>query len=150
MNASAQDLSNSLTRKIANVAVMFRAEFPVSVPDLSPWLTDDITRQQIQHSSIDLSFVSRQTSNLLNCRCVFLQILFSDVLLEPTCRFIGIEASGHDQQGKCWTFSTVTNWQFEGRHVPEDPNQKKRFIHLLRQILTLFNYPTALSRSILD
>lgn len=150
MNASAQALSISLTRKIANVAVMFKAEFPSVVPDLSPWLTDDITRQQMKPSSIDLSFALPHKAELLNCRCILLQILFSDALLEPTCRFIGIEASGHDHQGQCWTFSTEVDWQFEGRKIPQNQNQRKRFTHLLQQILTLFSYPTALSQSILD
>ena len=150
MNASAQALSISLTRKIANVAVMFRAEFPSAVPDLSPWLTDDITRQQMKPSSIDLSFAASQTSSLLNCRCILLQIIFSDALLEPTCRLIGIEASGHDHQGQCWKFSTTADWQFEGRKLPQDSHQEKRFVSMLRQILTLFNYPTAISKSILD
>ena len=89
MNASSQALSISLRRKIANVAVMCRAEFPSATPDLSPWLTDDITRQQMNPSSIDLSFTG---SNLLNCRRVLLQIVFSDALLKPTCRRTGINA----------------------------------------------------------
>lgn len=148
MNASTQALSISLTRKIANVAVMFRAEFPSAVPDLSPWLTDDITQQQMKPSSIDLSFASQQASDLLNCRCILIQILFSDALLEPTCRLIGIDASGYDHQGQCWTLSAGADWQFDGRKIPQDHYQQKRFVHLLEQILTLFNYPTALSRSV--
>ena len=150
MNASAQALSIRLTRKIANVAVMVRAEFPSAIPDLSPWLTDDITRQQMRPSSIDLSFASAQESDLLNCRCILLQILFSDTLLEPSCHLIGIEASGHDRQENCWTLSTTKDWQFKGSRVPKDHNRQQRFIHLLEQISTLFSYPTALSRSFLD
>ena len=150
MNASAQALSISLMRKIANVAVMFRAEFPSALPDLSPWLTDDITRQQMSPSSIDLSFAFPQGSNLLNCRCVLVEILFSDALLEPTCHLIGIKASGHDHQGQCWTLSIKTDWQFAGSKPPQDLHQRKRFTYLLQQILTLFNYPTALSKSILE
>ena len=150
MNASAQALSIRLTRKIANVAVMVRAEFPSAIPDLSPWLTEDITRQQLSPSSIDLSFASVRESDLLDCRCILLQILFSDTLLEPSCHLVGIEASGHDYQGKCWTFSTQTDWQFKGSRIPKDPDRQTRFIHLLKQILTLFSYPTALSQSFLD
>lgn len=147
MNASSQALSISLMRKIANVAVMFRAEFPSATPDLSPWLTDDITRQQMNPSSIDLSFTG---SNLLNCRCVLLQILFSDALLKPTCRLTGIKASGHDHQGQCWTFSTETDWQFAGIKPPQNLHQRKRFIYLLKQILTLFHYPMSPSQSMLE
>ncbi|MGD1857184.1 MAG: hypothetical protein ACFB2W_23365 [Leptolyngbyaceae cyanobacterium] len=150
MNASTQALSISLMRKIANVAVMVRAEFPSATPDLSPWLTDDITRQQMNPSSIDLSFTSRQESDLLNCRCVLLQVIFSDALLEPTCHLIGIEASGHDHQGQCWTFSTEADWQFAGSKPPQNLYQRKRFIYLLKKILALFNYPTALSQSVLE
>ncbi|MEM1239211.1 MAG: hypothetical protein AAGI45_05155 [Cyanobacteria bacterium P01_H01_bin.26] len=145
MNASSQALSINLTRKIANVAVMFRAEFPSAVPDLSPWLTDDITKQQIKPSSIDLSFAVPQDSDLLNCTCILLQILFSDALLEPTCHIVGIEASGHGYQGQCWTFSTKAGWQFEDSNRPQSHHQQ-RFVHLLQQILTLFSYPTALSQ----
>ncbi|MEM9482766.1 MAG: hypothetical protein AAGA83_03650 [Cyanobacteria bacterium P01_F01_bin.116] len=150
MNASAQALSISLTRKIANVAVMFRAEFPAAMPDLSPWLTDDFTQQHLKPTSIDLSFASLQTSDLLNCRCILLQILFSDALLEPTCRLVGIEASGHDHQGQCWSFSTEADWQFEGNRIPKNCAQQQRFVYLLQQILSLFNDPAALSQSILD
>ena len=145
MNASSQALSINLTRKIANVAVMFRAEFPSADPELSPWLTDDITKQQIQPSSIDLSFAVPQDSDLLNCTCILLQILFSDALLEPTCHIVGIEVSGHGHQGQCWTFSTKAGWQFEDINRPQSHHQQ-RFVHLLQQILTLFSYPTALSQ----
>lgn len=148
MNASAQAVSISLTHKIANAAVMFRAEFPSAVPDLNPWLVDDITQQPMQPSSIDLSFVSQNTSGLLNCRCILLQVLFSDELLKPNCQLIGIDASGYDQQGQCWKLSTDTNWRFDGRKIPKDDYQHKRFIHLLEQILTLFQYPAALPQPV--
>ncbi|MEM9804866.1 MAG: hypothetical protein AAF959_06265 [Cyanobacteria bacterium P01_D01_bin.56] len=151
MNASAQALSISLTRKIANAAVMFRAEFPSAVPDLSPWLTDDITQQQLKPESIDLSFTSPHLSGLLNCRCILLEILFSAPLFEPGCRLVGIAASGHDHQGQCWTLSsTKSDWQFAGVNVPQDLHQRERFVDLLRQIVNLFNYPKALSQSVLD
>ncbi|MEM7062559.1 MAG: hypothetical protein AAF572_05275 [Cyanobacteria bacterium P01_B01_bin.77] len=146
MNASSQAISIGLTRKIANVAVMFRAEFPSAIPDLSPWLTDDITKQQVKPSSIDLSFSLPYSADLLNCNCILLQILFSDMLLEPTCRLVGLEASGHNRQGQCWTFSTAADWQFAGTNPPQDENQQ-RFIRLLQQVFTLFSYPTALSQS---
>ncbi|MEM6256074.1 MAG: hypothetical protein AAF821_24440 [Cyanobacteria bacterium P01_D01_bin.156] len=151
MNASAQALSISLTRKIANVAVMFRAEFPSAIPDLSPWLTDDFSHQEMKPESIDLSFTSLKPSGLLDCRCILVQILFSEPLLQPGCRLVGIAASGHDHQGQCWNLSSAkSEWQFAGIHAPQDLHQRERFVHLLQQILNLFNYPTALSQSILD
>ena len=94
-----------------------------------------------------LFYVSSQTSMNASSQalCILLQILFSDALLEPTCHIVGIEASGHDYQGQCWTFSTEAGWQFEGNSGPQGRSQQ-RFVHLLQQILTLFSYPTALSQ----
>ncbi|MEO0869660.1 MAG: hypothetical protein AAFY17_14725, partial [Cyanobacteria bacterium J06642_11] len=101
--------------------------------------------------SIDLSFTSPQTSDLLNCRCILLQILFSDPLLEPGCRLVSIAVSGHDHQGQCWTLSSdKSDWQFAGVNVPQNLKQRERFVHLLKQILNLFHYPAALPQSILD
>ena len=143
MNASVQALSISLVSKIAHIPVIFQTEFPSAVVDFSPWLTDETTQQQFDPTSIDLGFSFPRWHPNLSCGCILLQIGFSEKLLAPTCRLVGIEATGHDYQGQHWGFSTLNDWQFEGGCLPCNSSQQQ-LIHIFSKIHTLFGYPAPL------
>ena len=139
MNASSQAITPELTSKIAHLAVLFRAEFPDSRVDLSPWLTDPKTQCQLDPYSIDLSFYLPRHNNVLACRCVLMQVHFSKDLLLPTCQLKAIRASGYHCTERQWQFSTA-DWAFEGIFIPEIEHQE-RFNCLINRIFKLFKHP---------
>ncbi|MEO0986525.1 MAG: hypothetical protein AAFY20_13360 [Cyanobacteria bacterium J06639_14] len=139
MNAVSQAITPDLTIKIANLAVLFRAEFPDVQIDLSPWLTDAKTQDQLNPYSIDLSFFLPEHGDILACQCVLMQVHFSDDLLQPTCRLSTIQVDGYNCTQRQWQFSTE-DWTFAGVSVPDNDHQK-RFKYLINRILELFQYP---------
>ena len=143
MNASVQALSVSLVSKIAHIPAIIQTEFPSAVVDFSPWITDESTQQRFDPNSIDLGFSFPRWHPDLNCSCILLQIGFSEKLLEPACRLVGVEATGHDNQGQYWRFSSLHNWQFEGDCLPCDVSQQQ-LKYIFGKIYTLFGYPAQL------
>lgn len=139
MNAISQAITPELSIKIAHLAVLFRAEFPDSQIDLSPWLTDSKTQSQLDPYSIDLSFYLPKGCSVLACHCVFMQAHFSEDLLQPTCRLNTIQAVGYRCTERQWQFSTE-DWTFVGLSIPENEHQE-RFKHLIHRILEFFQYP---------
>jgi hypothetical protein len=140
MNADSQAITLEITSKIAHLAVLFRAEFPQAEIDLQPWLTDACTQAQLDPHSIDLSFFFPQRRSELGCRCLLLQVHFSEALTSPTSQLLGIEANGFDSaRNQQWQFSTI-DLQFTGDSLPSC-DQQDRFIRLSRRILQLFKRP---------
>jgi hypothetical protein len=140
MNADSQAITLEITSKIAHLAVLFRAEFPPAGVDLQPWLTDSHTQGQLDPHSIDLSFFFPEHNLGLECRCLLMQVRFSEGLTSPTCQMLSVEASGFDSgRTQQWQFSTI-DWQFTGDSPPESHYQE-RFRHLTQRILRLFRCP---------
>ncbi|MEM0979735.1 MAG: hypothetical protein AAGH78_05605 [Cyanobacteria bacterium P01_H01_bin.58] len=139
MNAANQAITPELVSKIANLSVLFRAEFYNARVDLSPWLTDAETQRQADPHSIDLSFHFTKGRGGLVCNCVLMQVQFSEGLLQPTCKLVGVEAKGYDRTELRWDFSTASN-SFAGKCVP-DPEYQSRFRRLVRSIARLFESP---------
>lgn len=140
MNAVSQAITPELTSKIAHIAVLFRAEFPDSQIDLSPWLTDQKTQDQLDPYSIDLSFYLPPGNWLLACHCVFMQVHFSEALLLPTCQLSGILATGYKCTEPQWQFSTEDR-VFAGLSVPVWESQEQ-FKRVVDGITKLFEHLT--------
>jgi len=139
MNAASQAVTIELTSKIAQLAVLFRAEFADVMVDLNPWLTDTKTQQQLDPHSIDLSFHFPKRHVGLACRCILLQVQFSEGLLQPTCQLTCVEANGYQHGDPQWAFSTA-NGQFTGAYLPLEEYQQ-RLRNVISQIFRLFEYP---------
>lgn len=139
MNATSQAVTPELASKIAHLAVLFRAAFPDSQVDLSPWLTDAKTQSQLDPHSIDLSFYPPRRDGGLTCQCVFIQVHFSDNLLQSTCQLSMIKAHGYICTEQQWQFSTQ-DWAFTGLSTPKFEHQE-RFNRLIGQIFELFRHP---------
>ena len=140
MNAVSQAITPELASKIAHLVVLFRAEYPDSQTDLSPWLTDAKTQSQLDPYSIDLSFYLTHQRGGLACQCVFMQVRFSEDLLLPTSRLTVVQASGYICTRRQWQFSTE-DWMFRGLSVPTSEYQE-RFKHVINHIFEIFEYPS--------
>ena len=144
MNAAKQAQSIELISKIASLGVIFRTEFLQASPDFNPWLSDSKTQSTIDPNSIDISFSFPKQYCAFHRQCILIQIRFSEALLAPNCRIIGIEASGYNHQGKQWHFSTIGNWQFEGVNQPISFCQEK-LRRFAKQVFILFKSPIHLN-----
>lgn len=140
MNAAKQAKSIELLEKITNLGVIFRTEFSEANADFKPWLSDARTQNMADPNSIDISFSFPGEHSGFHCGCILIQVRFSKALLAPNCRMIGIEASGYNHQGKQWRFSTIGDWQFEGKNQPISFCQEK-FRRFARQVFILFKHP---------
>ena len=138
MNASTQAVSIGAMSKISSIPVLFRAEFPLAVVDMSPWTMDEQTQQQTDPNSLDFSFSFPQWHPFLNCGCVLLQVYFVNRLTERNNCFHGIKAFGYGCKGQYWQFSSVTNWQFGGESLPSEVCQQK-LMDIFYKIHTLFD-----------
>ncbi|MEM6839334.1 MAG: hypothetical protein AAF609_21130 [Cyanobacteria bacterium P01_C01_bin.120] len=78
----------------------------------------------------------------MTCRCILLQIRFSEGLLQPNCYLTHIEASAYDCTEPQWTFSTITD-TFMGLYQPSTEYQA-RFRQIMQQIFELFKHPNCL------
>jgi len=139
MNAASHAITVELTSKIAQLAVLFRAEFAEVMVDLNPWLTDAKTQQQLDPHSIDLSFFFPKHHIGLACNCILLKVRFSEGLLQPTCQLTHVEADGYQHVDPQWAFSTASN-QFTGNCVPIVEYQV-RLRNVIDQTFRLFEYP---------
>ncbi|MBE9215236.1 hypothetical protein IQ247_21650 [Plectonema cf. radiosum LEGE 06105] len=144
MNAAKQIKSIELLSKIATLEVIFKTEFTQGIADFNPWLSDTITEEITDPNSIDISFSFPGEDFGFNSRCILIQIRFSETLLAPNCRIIGIEALGYNHQRQQWRFSTIGDWQFEGVNQPISFCQEK-FRRFARQIFILFKHPIHLN-----
>ncbi|MEM1311409.1 MAG: hypothetical protein AAF827_22900 [Cyanobacteria bacterium P01_D01_bin.6] len=139
MNAASHAITVNLTSKIAQLAVLFRAEFADVRVDLNPWLTDTQTQRQLDPHSIDLSFFFSRKHCGLACNCIFLQVRFSEGLLQPTCHLTHIEANGYQNVEEQWAFSTASGY-FTGACTPIEEYQA-RLRNIMSKIFQLFEYP---------
>ena len=139
MNATSHAVTVELTSKIAQLAVLLRAEFVDVRVDLTPWLTDTKTQQQLDPHSIDLSFFFPKHHVGLACNCILLKVRFSEGLLQPTCKLTSVEADGYRHVEPQWIFSTESG-QFTGINVPLEEYQG-RLRNVIGQIFRLFEYP---------
>jgi len=139
MNAASHAITVDLTSKIAHLAVLIRATFVDVQVDLSPWLTDTKTQRQLDPHSIDLSFYFPKRHVGMECRCILLQVGFSEGLLQPYCQLTHIEANGYDHTDLQWMFSTRKG-RFSGP-CPPNPKYQTRFQEMVNQIFQLFGQP---------
>ena len=144
MNAAKQAQSIELISKIASLGVIFRVEFIQAIPDFNPWLSDPKTQSMTDPNSIDISFSLPEQHSAFYRQCILIQVRFSEALLAPNCRIIGIEATGYKRQGKQWGFSTIGDWQFEGVNQPISFYQEK-FRRFSKQVFILFKDPIHLN-----
>ncbi|MEM6592786.1 MAG: hypothetical protein AAGF66_13010 [Cyanobacteria bacterium P01_H01_bin.119] len=148
MNASSQAITPELASKIAYLAVLFRTAFPGSTVDLTPWLSDAETQCQLESCSIDLSFYLPQKVELLACRCILMQVHFSEDLLAANCQIETVQAYGYSGQiypEEQWQFST-TDWAFAGPSLPRGEHQE-RFKSLVNSIFRLFEHTNQVNTS---
>lgn len=144
MNAAKQTKSIELISKIASLEVIFKTEFDKAIADFSPWLSDTKTQNMVDPNSIDIGFSFPGQHCGLYSRCILIQVCFSEALLTPNCRIIGITASGHNHQSEQWRFSTIGDWEFEGVNQPVSFCQEK-FRRFCRQVFILFKHPIHLN-----
>ncbi|MEM6352406.1 MAG: hypothetical protein AAF766_16745 [Cyanobacteria bacterium P01_D01_bin.14] len=143
MNASRQRFSADLLSLVAQIAVLFRAEFAGAVPDFNPWLTDAETEAQADPTSVDISFALPRSCTHFASYCILMRVKFSDRLRAIDCRLSTIELTGYDYKGQRWQFTTAHDWQFKGEQLPTVIDQQKLY-HICRQIFSLFSYPARL------
>ncbi|MEM9541882.1 MAG: hypothetical protein AAGA60_20595 [Cyanobacteria bacterium P01_E01_bin.42] len=138
MNATTQAITPELASKIASLAVLFRREYFGSTVDLCPWMDEDETQSQLDPYSIDLSFYLPKYIGNLACRCILIEVHFSEDLLLPYCQLETIKAFGYTRKQREWKFSTE-DWMFVG----SSPNieQQVRFSRLVSNISALFAHP---------
>ncbi|MEM9541880.1 MAG: hypothetical protein AAGA60_20585 [Cyanobacteria bacterium P01_E01_bin.42] len=139
MNATTQAISPELASKIASLAVLFRREFSGSTVDLCPWVDDEETQSALDPYSIDLSFYLPKQIGNLSCRCILIEVHFSEDLLLPYCQLQTIEAYGYTCTQQEWQFST-DDWRFVGSSIPNIESQV-RFSKLVSCISELFAHP---------
>ncbi|NEP72348.1 MAG: hypothetical protein F6K25_10045 [Okeania sp. SIO2G4] len=145
MNASSQAITLELASKIAHLGVLFRAEFPGSTIDLSPWLTDEETQSQLDPHSIDLNIYCPKYVKMLACQCFLVQVYFSENLLLSTCQLRSVYACGYMFTDQQWEFSTE-DWTFIGLSTPQIEHQVK-FKILINRIFELFKHPNQVNIS---
>ena len=141
MNAAEQVTDFQLASKIAAVVNLFRSKFPDAKADMKPWANDPDTREWMDPDSIDIGFHLPGWSPRFQSRSILVQIRFYLDPLEASHRAIGIDVAGFTHQGEQWRFSTVGNWEFEGRAQPKEAiaDQLREFC---RQSFDLFNAET--------
>lgn len=139
MNAASHAITVALTSKIAHLAVLIRATFADVQVDLSPWLMDTKTQRQLDPYSIDLSFYFPKRHIGMECRCILLEVCFSEGLLQSHCNLTHIEAKGYDYTDLQWMFSTRKGG-FSGACPPNQESQI-RFQEMINQIFQLFERP---------
>ena len=137
MNATTHAVTFELTRKIAQLGVLFRAEFPGAEVDLNPWLTDTDTQCWIYPHSIDLSFYFPQQHQGLQCNCILLEVKFSQELIDPDCQLNEIKAHGFSYGQLQWSFDSHRG-DFMGEFAP-DFGYQGIFIGFVAKVFQLFN-----------
>ena len=137
MNASEQAKGLEITSKIATIVNLFKQEFPDAKADLKPWRNDPDTVDWIDPDSIDIGFHFPGWSPKIQSRSILVQIRFHQDPIDKTQHLIGIEASGFTHVGETWRFSTVDNWQLEGKSLPQEVVREK-LKQFCRQIFELF------------
>ena len=140
MNAAKQAKSIELISKIASLEVIFKTEFSEAIADFKPWSSDSTTQNLADPNSIDISFSFPGQHSGFHCQCILIQVRFSEALLAPNCRMIGIEAYGYNHQSQQWRFSSIGDWEFEGTYQPISFCQEK-FRRFARQVFILFKHP---------
>ncbi len=140
MSAAKQAKSIELISKIASLEVIFKTEFSQAIADFKPWLNHSTTQNMTDPNSIDIIFSFPGQHSGFHCRCILIQVRFSKALLARNCRMIGIEASGYNDGSEQWHFSTIGDWQFEGKNQPISFCQEK-FRRFARQVFILFKHP---------
>lgn len=137
MNAATQAFTIELASKIANLASLFRTEFPGVRVDLSPWHYEPQTQAHLDPHSIDLSFFFSSYCIGMGCYCVLMQVHFSESLRQPTCELREIEVHAFDRRRlKRWQFSSEYSL-FEGMSLP-DLDYQERFRHAIDRMMLLF------------
>lgn len=137
MNASEQAKGLEITSKIATIVNLFKQYFPDGKADLKPWQNDPDTLNLVDPDSIDIAFHFPGWSPKIQSRSILVQIRFHQDSVDQKQRLIGIETAGFNHTGEVWRFSTVDNWQLEGRCLPsQETNDKLK--QFCRDIFALF------------
>ncbi len=137
MNASEQAKTLEITTKIASVVNLFKQYFPDAKSDLKPWQNDPETINLIDPNSIDIGFHFPGWSRKLQSRSILVQIRFHQDPVDKIHKFIGVETAGFNHNGEVWRFSTIENWQLEGKSLPI-PEVEENLKLFCRGIFELF------------
>lgn len=125
MNASEQANGLEIASKIASIVNLFKQYFPDAKGDLQPWHNDPDTIDLVDPDSIDIGFHFPGWSRKIQSRSILVQIRFHHDSVENKQGLIGIDTAGFNHSGEVWRFSTVDNWQLEGRCLPVDEVREK-------------------------
>ncbi len=137
MNASEQAKGLEITTKIAAIVNLFKQQFPDAKADLNPWRNDPDTVDLVDPDSIDIGFHFPGWSPKIQSRSILVQIRFYQDPIEKQQRLIGIETCGFTHVGETWRFSTIDNWQLEGKSLPQEAVRVK-LKQFCRQVFELF------------
>ena len=138
MNAAEQASTIELTSKIAATVGLFKAQIPDLKVDLKPWANDPETRDLIDPHSVDIGFHFPGVSRSFQCRSLLIQIRLHADSEGQTLRVIGLDVAGFDHQGQQWRLSTIDDWQFVGKLMPE-PSSGESLRNCCRQVFEVFN-----------
>ena len=143
MNASEQAIGLNVTTKIAAVVNLFKTEFPDVKADLKPWLNDPKTMELVDPDSIDIGFHFPGWSPRYQSRSILVQIRFYQDPVEDNYGVIGVDTIGFNHQGQAWRFSTVNEWQCEGKYIPASDvsDRLKRFSQNVFNIFKPYGNP---------
>ncbi len=138
MNASEQAKGLELTTKIAAIVNLFKQHFPDAKGDLKPWRNDPDTLDLVDPNSIDIGFHFPGWSPKIQSRSILVQIRLHEDPVDKQQRLIGMETSGYTHVGETWRFSTIDNWQLEGKSLPQETVRDK-LKQFCRQVFELFH-----------
>ncbi|MEO0456432.1 MAG: hypothetical protein AAF152_07595 [Cyanobacteria bacterium P01_A01_bin.114] len=142
MNAAEKAFSIEFASKIAAIVGLFKGQLPDLRADLKPWINDPDVQDLVDPDSIDIGFHFPGVSRAFRCRSLLVQIRFHREGGESSSRHvrraIGVEIAGFDHSGQQWRLSTIHDWQFEGKTVPET-DAGDQLKDCCRQIFDIFN-----------
>lgn len=138
VNAAESATNLAVASKIAAVVNLLKSELQDIRVDLKPWMNEPETLDLVDPDSIDIGLHFPGLSRRFQSRSILIQIRFYDDPLLQSRRAIGVDASGFDHRGRCWRFSTVKNWGFDGETCPNCEAQDL-FKRLCLSVFEVFN-----------
>lgn len=137
MNASDKAKGLEITTKIASIVNLFKQYFPDAKGDLQPWCNDPDTMNLVDPDSIDIGFHFPGWSRKIQSRSILIQIRFHHDFVENKLSLIGIDTAGFNYTGEVWRFSTVDNWELQGKCLPTE-EVKDKLKEFCREVWELF------------
>lgn len=149
MNASKQAQTIGALSKISSVARIILSEFPSATLDLSPWLSDS-QDDDADPTSIDYGVSFGTFHEYMNCRCMLIQVCFSEIPHISSSRMQGIIASGHNHDRQCWKASSLHRFELEGIEIEKlstvGNSNRRKIENLFNRIYALYGYHSPLHK----